>query len=125
MLPAQLPITEGRQLGPRFLASIAFLASFLFYLASFVFPGLGVPPLVTLASLGGVTFVASKLILHGSGNAHLLSPRHQFGMATGVLGFLAFFTLVLEALGNVGMSLVGLSTVIFLVWLRKHITKYD
>jgi hypothetical protein len=87
-------------------------------------------PLVTLALVCALAFCAAWFVMRWSGNGSDWSPRQQFGLLSGALGFFAALAPFQEfnparSDGARGMALVGLGTFIFLFLVRRHVVRTD
>jgi hypothetical protein len=51
-----------------------------------------------------------------------LSDLQKLGLMTGALGFFAaFFDFILESIGRLGTSALGVAFIVYLLWIRKKI----
>jgi hypothetical protein len=115
----------GRVPRPLWFALIGFGATFAFFFAFWGLPGLGVPVPVTLAcAVALVAGVAGLVWRMSHGGAW--TDQHRLALAGGALLFLALLTPLQELDrtrpdNTAGMTLVGLATLLFLVWLRRRV----
>ena len=91
-------------------------AFFFFFFTSALIPF----AIVTMAIGGLAVFGYERLLSHWAIRG--FSDLQKLGLMTGALGFFAgFLDIVLEILGRLGTSVLGIAFVIYLFWLRKKI----
>ena len=96
----------------------------LFFLA-WVLPQTGVYPIVTILMMAGLVVAAGWVVLKMSGGV-VLSDRHKLALISGALGFFILLAPLQEldkkrADNTAGMTIVGVSMAVFLVWLAQRV----
>ena len=89
-------------------------AFFFFFFTSAIIPLAPVTMIV-----GGLVVVSYERLLSRWARKGFIDLQ-KLGLMTGALGFFAaFFDLILESLGRIGTSVLGISFIVYLLWIRK------
>jgi hypothetical protein len=108
---------------PRRLAWLGFLTAMTFWIVSYLFAAWHVAPGVTMAGEVVIVVVAGATMLRWTGNAIEWSPYHAFALVFGLMGFFVLGSFLLEALGTLGQSLMGIATATWLLLLRRRLRR--
>jgi hypothetical protein len=119
---------SGRVSRPRWFGLLGFVAvAVFFFLLQIGLPILGVPVVVTVASIVGFVTVIFLLVRHMSGNGDW-TDEHKLALVSGVLIFFALLAPLQELDASrpdntMGMTLVGLAAIAFVVWIQTRMRK--
>lgn len=110
--PAQRNLGVSRKI----LAPVGFSAPAVFF---FFFTGALIPFAIVTIMVGGLMVLGYERLLSRWAQRGF-SDLQKLGLMTGALGFFAaFFDIILETLGRLGTSVLGVSFIIYLLWVRK------
>lgn len=112
---------------PIWLALLGFTAMLFFFLLGWVFPQIGLPPLLNILAFIGLAWGAWRLVRRASGEG-AWDDAGRLALASGALGFFILIAPLSELdaarLDNpAGMTLVALAALAFLVWLRFRVRR--
>jgi hypothetical protein len=111
----------------RWFVLTGFLATIAFFILSWAVPHTDLPPLLTMLLMAGLVVGVRWLVLKmSSGGA--MTNSHLLALASGALGFFILFAPLQELArtrpdNTAGMTLVGLSALVFLVWLAWRVRR--
>ncbi|NOZ64446.1 MAG: hypothetical protein GXO71_05895 [Caldiserica bacterium] len=105
-----------------------FLTTFSLFFLAWGSPGIGMSPWLAMLLMVGLAVIAGWVILKILGNGIAGSPRHQFALVSGALGFFILLAPLQEInkarLDDTGgMSLVSLLMLVFLFWIWWYMKK--
>ena len=120
-----------REAGPRhpfWFWLTGFGSAVCFFIVFFVLPHTPLHPLLTIAVGLGIGGLVTFLLLRMSGNGATWRDGHRLALAGGALGFMIALTPLheLDATrpdNTCGMTLVGLATVAFLMWVWRQVRR--
>ncbi|MCP4538166.1 MAG: hypothetical protein GY832_13580 [Chloroflexi bacterium] len=127
-LPASKPTSRpGRIPRPLWFACVGFIFALSFYFFMLIPPELDIPVSLTLWTTL-VLPMATMWLLYKMSRGGAWNDKHRLALASGVLMFLVLIAplqeLDTDRLDNTtGMTLVGLITFCFLVWLRRRVRR--
>jgi hypothetical protein len=122
--PSNPPSGQAIIAHPFWFGLTAFLGTMALFILAWVFPNAGINPLLKLLLMIILPLIIGWIILKVLGNEVVISPKHQFALAAGALGFFIFLGPLQELDksrpdNTAGMAFVSLLFVIFLVWLGR------
>lgn len=108
----------------------SFLATSGVFLLAWVMPTTGIPAIVTMLLMAGLTALAGWVVLKRLGNGVIWSERHQLALASGALGFLILLAPLQEldaarTDNTAGMTLVGLAALAWLIWMTRRMRRAE
>ena len=115
-VPIISPTLRELKISWRILVPVGFSvpAFFFFFFTSALIPLAAVTMIVGALAVLGYERLLSKWARRG------FTDLQKLGLMTGALGFFAaFFDLILESLGRIGTSILGISFIVYLLWIRK------
>ena len=115
-IPNISPIRRELKLSWRVLVPVGFSVPAFFF---FFFTSALIPLAAVTMILGALAvFVYERLLSKWARRG--FTNLQKLGLMTGALGFFAaFFDLILESLGRLGTSVLGISFIVYLLWIRK------
>jgi len=122
--PASVPQT-ARIARPLRYGLAGFLATSGMFLLAWAMPTTGIPSIVTILLMAGLAVLTGCVLLKRLGNGVIWSERHQLALVSGALGFFILLAPLQELDqtrpdNTTGMTLVGLATLVFLVWMARR-----
>ena len=117
-IPNISPASQTLEVSWKILVPIGFSvpAFFFFFFTSTLIPYAAVTMLVGGLIVLGYERLLSRWAQRG------FNDLQKLGLMTGALGFFAgFFDLILESLGRLGTSALGISFLLYLLWIRRKI----
>ncbi|UCH50713.1 MAG: hypothetical protein JSV54_06770, partial [Chloroflexota bacterium] len=99
-----------------------FLGAIVFFIVFGGLPHTALPPSLTIVAGGGLVALVVWLVMRMSGNGAAWAGMHRLALADGPLSLFILFSPIREFDASpkdnpAGMTLVGLATLIFLIWL--------
>jgi len=127
LLPAlPLPSLKRRVPTPWLFFLLGLVNMTVFFLAVFLTPDAGYPPLaVTAALLLALDVITVWLLQRWSGNGYNWDDRHRLALVAGFLGFFVFFCFAKDFETFSGTSIIGLATIVGLLALTRSVVRRD
>jgi hypothetical protein len=125
-LPGPAPAAPGGQVArPLVFGLIGLGASSAFFFTNWVLPGLGLSPLLPVTGNLLVAWLTYATVRRSSGG-FAWQDEHSLALASGALAFFILLAPLIELDSSrpdntTGMSLVGVGTLLFLLWLRRKV----
>lgn len=109
---------------------VGFLGTVAFFLIFWVIPHTGLLPFITMLIGLGLVALVTCLIMRMSGNGAAWAEIHQLALAAGSISLFVLLTPIHEFVATrsdnpAGMTLVGLATLIFLLWLWWRVKSHS
>ncbi len=126
-LPKALrPTRESPPLSPRGAIGLGFLGTLGFFLLNWVLPHTQIPALITMALVIVLAASIGRKIQNAPGLSFETLNRIHWALASGAIGFFILIAPIQEfddtrADNTAGMTLVGLTALIFLFWLGRRL----
>jgi hypothetical protein len=122
------PLEHTFPLRPRWFGLLGFLGTLGFFLLHWILPHTPVPPLVTMLLVLSLAALAGGLVRRASRLNPQALERQQWALVFGALGFFILIAPIQEFDASrpdntSGMTLVGFTTLLFLIWLGRRISK--
>lgn len=108
---------------------VGFLGTIAFFLMFSVLPHTVLHPFITMLIGIGLVVLVIWLVMRMSGNGAVLAEMHRLALGAGALSLFIILTPIHEFVANrtdnpTGMTLVGLATLVFLLWLWRRVKRY-
>lgn len=108
---------------------VGFLGTIAFFLTFSVLPHTVLLPFITMLIGIGLVVLVIWLVMRMSGNGAVWAEMHRLALGAGPLSLFIILTPIHEFVANrtdnpTGMTLAGLATLVFLLWLWRRVKRY-